>query len=99
MGAALRLYTAYQAGFPINDGGLFYKMTRAIQYNNYLLPEYVYYNGLEIPFAYPPFGFYLAGLINDLLGIPLIKVFLWLPAIVLSFSVYVFYVRPWSQSK
>lgn len=92
LGGGLRLYTAYQAGFPINDGGLFYVMTEAIQQNGYVLPQYVYFNGLEIPFAYPPFGFYFAGLINDLLGIPLIEVFRWLPAVVLSISIYAFYV-------
>ncbi len=91
LGGALRLYTAYQAGFPINDGGLFFLMTESIQKNGYALPKYVYYNGLEIPFAYPPFGFYFAGLTSDILKIPLLEMFRWLPAIVLAVSIYAFY--------
>ena len=92
LGGALRLYTAYQAGFPINDGGLFYLITKAIQQGGYILPKYVHYNGLEIPFAYPPLGFYFAGIISDILRTPLIEIFRWLPAVVLSISIYAFYV-------
>ena len=92
LGGAIRLYTAYKAGFPINDGGLFYLMTKAIQQSGYLLPKFVYYNGLEIPFAYPPFGFYFAGITSDVLNIPLIEIFRWLPAVILSSSIYAFYI-------
>ena len=43
-GGILRFFPVYLADFPINDGGLFYNMTRAIQDNNFLLPKYVQYN-------------------------------------------------------
>jgi hypothetical protein len=82
-GAAFRVLPPYLAQFPINDGGLFYKMIEAVQANHYRLPEYVQYNGLEIPFAYPPLAFYLAGFVADISGKPLMDVVLWFPAIVL----------------
>jgi len=90
-GGILRLFPVYIAGFPINDGGLFYNMTRAIQENYFRLPEYVHYNGLNIPFAYPPFGFYVAAAIQEWLDVALIEVFRWLPAIVLIGSIFAFY--------
>jgi len=82
-GAWFRALPPYLAGFPINDGGLFYKMIEAVRENHYRLPETVHYNGLNIPFAYPPFAFYLAGGVADLFGKPLMDVVLWFPAIVL----------------
>lgn len=91
LGGWLRLHTAYQAGFPSGDGGLFYVMIRALQNNGYKLPEFVRYNGLNIPFAYPPLAFYLAGGINSILKIPLIAVIQWFPAVVLTFSLFPFY--------
>ena len=46
--------------FPFGDGGLFVEMIYAIKNNNYALPSFVNFNGYQIPFAYPPLGFYLA---------------------------------------
>src|SRR5688500_18856872 len=37
------------------------------------------YNDLGIPFAYPPLGFYLAGVVTAATGIDLIELFRWLP--------------------
>mgnify|MGYP003377901321 CR=1 FL=1 len=91
LGGWLRLHTAYQAGFPIGDGGLFYVMIRALQNNGYRLPEFFHYNGLNIPFAYPPLAFYLTGAINSTLKIPLLAVIQWFPAVVLTFSLFPFY--------
>ena len=91
LGGWLRLLTAYQAGFPIGDGGLFYVMIRALQDNGYRLPEFFLYNGLNIPFAYPPLAFYLTGAINSILKIPLLAVIQWFPAVVLTFSLFPFY--------
>ncbi|MBI3738060.1 MAG: hypothetical protein HY258_03325, partial [Chloroflexi bacterium] len=58
-GGWVRLSAPAMAGFPINDGGLFYVMMQSIQRNNFQLPAFVQYNGLDIPFAYPPFGLYV----------------------------------------
>lgn len=100
-GAWFRLFPVYMAGFPINDGGLFYRMTETILENGFSLPQFVEYNGLEIPFAYPPLGFYLGGIINAILGIELIKIFTYLPAIILIVALFAFFslANSLSQSK
>lgn len=79
----VRIFVPYTSGFPINDGGLFYKMIEGIQSNNYRLPENIQYNGLTIPFAYHPLGFYFAALVSDLFKITLIEILRWLPALTL----------------
>jgi len=91
-GGILRIFPVFLAGFPINDGGLFYAMTQAIQENGFTLPAYAHYNGLDIPFAYPPLGFYAAAIITNLFHVPLIEVFRWLPAMVLIGSLAAFFV-------
>lgn len=67
-GVAVRLGYLMRTDFPINDGGLFYTMIRDLQANGYRLPVYTSYNQANIPYAYPPLGFYLAGGINSLFG-------------------------------
>lgn len=42
----------------------------------------VQYNGIQIPFAYPPLGFYAAAWISNLFHLPTIDVLRWLPALV-----------------
>ncbi|MBN1453422.1 MAG: glycosyltransferase family 39 protein [Anaerolineales bacterium] len=91
LGGWLRILPPLMAGFPINDGGLFYIMARAIQENQYQLPTHVLYNGLSVPFAYPPFAFYIASLAGDLFNISLIDIFTWLPAIVLIGTLLAYY--------
>jgi hypothetical protein len=83
LGSWFRIFPLLTAGFPINDGGLFYVMIKAIQETGYRLPEHVLYNGLDIPLAYPPLGFYVSGLLADIFQVELLKVLQWLPALVL----------------
>lgn len=90
-GGIVRFAPAILADFPINDGGMFYVMTEELQANHYKLPEVSNYNRLQIPFAYPPLGFYLAGLVAELPGIDLIQVFLWFPAVISTLAVIAFY--------
>jgi hypothetical protein len=90
-GGWIRIFTGLSIDFPINDGGLFYKMVQVIQANGYSLPDYFSYNGLRIPFAYPPLAFFLAAILNSLLQIPLIDIFRLLPAVVLVFTIPAFY--------
>ena len=78
-GAYIRILPVSQAGFPLNDGGLFYTMTADLQRSGYTLPAETSYNGLDIPFAYPPLPFYLAGLAQSLSAAPLDEVVRWLP--------------------
>jgi hypothetical protein len=65
--------------YPINDGGLFYRMVIDLQQNNYRIPEFTTYNQQNIPYAYPPLPFYLIGLINTWLKIDLFALFRFLP--------------------
>ncbi len=81
LGAYARFLPTLMVGFPVTDGGLFYEMTRALQANHYILPTFVEYNGISIPFAYPPLGFYVTALVSDLLHLPLIEAFRWIPAV------------------
>lgn len=91
-GAYLRLYIPAISGFPINDGALFLKMIEGVQQNDFALPFYVEYNRLEIPFAYPPLAFYIAGAVSVLFQIPPIQVMTWMPAFVLVLTLpFVFY--------
>jgi len=81
-GIWLRLMPAASAGFPLNDGGMFYSMIRDLRSNGYALPAYTTYNKLNIPFVYSPLPFYLAGGLADLFHLPDLSVLLWLPALV-----------------
>lgn len=78
-GFILRYQYVKDATFPLNDGGLFYKMTQELIENEFKLPEFTTYNQNLIPFAYPPLGFYITGFLSKLLHIPLLQLFLWFP--------------------
>jgi hypothetical protein len=81
LGAYARFLPTLMVGFPVTDGGLFYEMTKALQASHYSLPMFVDYNGISIPFAYPPLGFYVTALVSDLFHMPLIEAFRWIPAV------------------
>jgi len=85
-GLLVRAIPVLTTDFPLNDGGLFYAMTRDLQHANFLLPATTSYNGLDIPFAYPPLGFYVAGVLSNL-GIGLLDVFRFLPLIVATLTI------------
>ena len=91
-GTWLRIMPAWMAGFPINDGGMFYTMIQNLQVNHYSLPLYTTYNQLNIPYVYPPLGFYLGAAITDLLKLssPL-PVIQWLPGILNALCIPAFY--------
>lgn len=80
-GAFVRVLPVWQAGFPLNDGGLFYSMTADLQRAGSKLPAVTTYNRLSIPFAYPPLAFYLADFIQTLTRFSLIEVVRWLPVL------------------
>ena len=81
MGGILRAIPLLSHPFAVNDGGLFWAMTRAIEAHNFALPATVFYptdNTPNLPFCYPPLGFYVAALLSKI-GLPLALVFQWLP--------------------
>jgi hypothetical protein len=81
-GLCFRIVPAWIAGFPINDGGLFHTMILDLQTNHYIPPAHTTYNQLNIPFAYPPLGFYISAGISDLLNVSPLEVVRWLPGII-----------------
>ncbi len=90
-GAVVRFWPAISNGFPLNDGGMFYTMTQDLKANHYLLPQFTTYNYSDIPFAYPLLGFYISASLSDLLPVPDLWIFLWLPALINTISIFVFY--------
>lgn len=90
LGLLIRLFPGLLARFPLNDGGMFLGMIRDLRANGFLLPTFTTYNLANIPFAYPPFGFYVAALLS-LLGIPELETLRWMPALVNFVSIPAFY--------
>lgn len=90
-GGFVRLYAALQSPFPLSDGALFYTMTQELATNGFILPQFSDYNHLHIPFAYPPLGFYLTGLLSQVAGWDLLNIFCILPAVFTILSILAFY--------
>lgn len=91
-GAWLRIMPAWLAGFPVNDGGMFYTMIQDLQANHYALPLYTTYNHLNIPYVYPPLGFYIGAALTDLLNLSTpLAVIQWLPGILNALCIPPFY--------
>jgi hypothetical protein len=90
-GAAVRIFPLARVDFPLVDGGMFYAMIKDLQASNYILPEFTSYNHANIPFAYPPLGFYIAGLLNSLSGISLLNILHWLPVTLTLLNIPLFY--------
>lgn len=91
LGGIIRFMPVVMAGFPVNDGGMFYVMVEELKANHFTLPSFTQYNLANLPFAYPPFGFYAAALVSSLLRIPALDVVRWLPPLVSSLSLLAFY--------
>jgi hypothetical protein len=91
LGAFMRFNPTLLAGFPINDGGMFAVMVDDLKASRYLLPAFTTYNHLNIPYAYPPLGFYLGRIAADLFGLSTVQVLRWLPAFFASLSILAFY--------
>ena len=91
LGAFIRFSATSLAGFAINDGGMFAVMVDDLKTSDYALPVFTSYNGLNIPYAYPPLGFYFGRIASDLSGLPSTEILRWLPAFFASLSVLAFY--------
>lgn len=90
-GTALRFAPGVLSGFPVNDGGMFLVMIRDLRSNRFILPSTTSYNLSDIPFAYPPFGMYVAGLVSELLNISEVDIIHWLPPLVSAAIIPAFY--------
>ncbi len=91
LGGWVRFYPSILAGFPINDGGMFYIMIQELRANAYKLPAITSYNFSGIPYAYPPLGFYLVALVSDLTKTDVTQILGWMPALISTFSILAFY--------
>jgi asparagine N-glycosylation enzyme membrane subunit Stt3 len=91
LGAFMRFNPTLLSGFAINDGGMFAVMVDDLKASHYLLPAFTTYNHLNIPFAYPPLGFYLGRIASDLFGWSAAQTLRWVPAFFASLSVLAFY--------
>lgn len=90
-GAIIRFSAPLNAQGPVNDGGLFLQMTQDFQNNHFSIPKYTTYNDANIPFAYPPLGFYLVGFMQSITGVSLFTLFTYLPAIFSTLAILSFY--------
>ncbi len=90
-GTLVRLTPAILGHFPVLDGGLFYTMVQDLQTAHYALPTYTSYNAAGIPFMYPPLPFYVGAALADLLHLPLLELFRWLPGLLCAVTVPLFY--------
>src|SRR3990172_3526116 len=90
-GLYVRLFPLFKTNFPLVDGGMFYTMIKDLQASHYALPVFTTYNQAEIPFAYPPLAFYIAGLVNALTDISLIDIIKWQPVLISILTVPFFY--------
>lgn len=91
LGFLVRAMQVVGADFPLNDGGMFYAMTRDLQAQNFVPPANTTYNGESIPFAYPPLGFFVAGLADTLTPLSLTTLFQYLPLLFTSLTVLAVY--------
>jgi hypothetical protein len=91
LGIVVRAIYVLPAEFPLNDGGMFYTMVQDLQHAGYRLPAFTTYNDAEIPFGYSPFGFYVAGIFEDLTPFDLLDIMRWAPFIVSGLSIVAFY--------
>jgi hypothetical protein len=87
----IRLLVLLPFDFPVSDGGMFYTMAQDLRANAYHLPVVTSYNHSDIPFIYPPLGIYLPPILGDLLGWPLAKILQFLPLIITTLSIPLFY--------
>jgi hypothetical protein len=78
-------------GFPLNDGGMFQVMIRSIVENNMRLPDLIHYNGLDLPFAYPPLSFYIGALVSRIFHVEPVEILRWLPVFIITLSIPAFY--------
>lgn len=91
LGVVVRAVHVLLQPFPLNDGGLFYVMVEDLQRARYHLPAFTSYNAAGIPFAYPPLGLYVSGLLSGGLSLDLFTIFRFLPLIVSCLTIPAFF--------
>jgi len=90
-GVTVRVFPIFKTDFPLVDGGMFYTMIKDLQAGNFFLPEFTTYNHAQIPFAYPPLAFYIAGLLTTFFNISILNILRWLPVVISILNIPLFY--------
>ncbi len=78
-GAIARAAPVVQAGFPVNDGGLFASMVDDILRSGQAIPTWTSYNGLNGPFAYPPLAFVVTAGLQAVVPLGTVEWLRWIP--------------------
>lgn len=91
LGIFMRFNLTLLAGFAINDGGMFAVMVDDLRASHYLIPAFTSYNNSNIPFAYPPLGFYFGALGVDIFNLSSVEILRWLPPFFASLSIPAFH--------
>jgi len=91
LGLLVRLPAPLSVSFPLNDGGLFYRMILDLQANHFVLPVFTTYNSGGIPFVYPPLAFYFSAFFASGLHVDPLVILRILPAIVSALCIPAFY--------
>lgn len=84
LGVVVRVAPIASATSVVGDGGLILSMVDDLRAAGMALPATTTYNGLDIPFAYPPAGLLAAAGLGDTFGISTIDLLRWMP---LAFSI------------
>ena len=95
LGALARLAHVFAVDFPLNDGGLFCTMTQDLLASRLAWPWYTSYNGLRLPFVYPPLPFYFAAVVSLLTKAPPVDVLRLLPALFSILTIPAVYLLSW----
>ena len=82
LGTIVRLLPVFTSPLPVGDGGLFAAMIDDIRANGLLPPDTTSYNGLGIPFLYPPLGLMLGAFLSQVTGMGTLAIPRILPPIV-----------------
>jgi hypothetical protein len=91
LGAVVRFFPVFLSHFPLNDGGLFYRMAQDILEHHFALPAYTSYNGGAIPFGYPPLPFYLVAFLQKAFHFDILAQLRFLPALFSTLCIPAFY--------
>ena len=91
LAVSVRTFLVLSRSFPLNDGALFFLMTREVGEHGFRLPLTTAYNAANIPFAYSPLGFYLAAFLHAGVGLDLLELFRALPLVFSCLCVLAFY--------
>jgi hypothetical protein len=82
VGGFIRIIHVINLDFPLNDGGFFYQMIIDLQDAFFTLPDFTTYNRNNIPYAYPPLGFYIGASLSSVFNYSVFDVIRILPGVI-----------------